>query len=289
MHPTVLVTGVGGPAGRACAAFFAERGHHVVGADARPAVSPASVFRQIPPAGARDFPEALLELAIHEEAALVVPTLDEEIPIVARMRTAFRRHAVALAISGPHAVDVSSDALETHLALERIGVPVPRTFSGDTPAETVVSALGFPLLSRPRRGGRRGALVHRRRADLQRAGPDEVVWQELLAGATYDVHLFLEHGGHAPAAVVLLATGLDHGLLGEGHGVERSERADVAGLAVRAAQALGLEGPLEATVQMRADGEPVVLKVSPRVGANVLSAREVLEALHDAWRGGRCI
>jgi biotin carboxylase len=119
-------------------------------------------------------------------------------------------------------------------------------------------------------------------------GDAEVVWQEFLPGEEYDVNLFLERDQRASAAVVLRKTGLKDGIVGNALGVERAERPDVGALAVAAARALGLEGPLDLDVRCRADGAPAVLEANARLGANVLSAREVLDALDDAFRSGRC-
>ena len=50
MYETVLVTGVGGPAGRASASYFANKGYRVVGTDLREVESPATDFRLVPAA-----------------------------------------------------------------------------------------------------------------------------------------------------------------------------------------------------------------------------------------------
>jgi hypothetical protein len=42
-------------------------------------------------------------------------------------------------------------------------------------------------------------------------------------------------------------------------------------------------------IRLSADGNPAVLEVNARLGANVLSASEVLDALNEAWRNGRCV
>jgi len=54
---------------------------------------------------------------------------------------------------------------------------------------------------------------------------------------------------------------------------------DVADLAVSAARAMGLYGPLDIDVRRRDDGTPVVLEINARFGANVARAPEVLEAM----------
>src|SRR6267378_2730599 len=253
MRHTVLVTGVGGPAGKAGASYFANKGYRVVGADMREVTSPATDFRFVP--GARD-PRFATVLC-----AIAVSTVTEELPIVARMRAALRERGVALCISDPPGVDVANDKLRTAEDLERAGVAVPVTFAAATPHDELAEALGFPLLSKPRFGrGGRGVVVHRGADDLASASPEEVVWQEFLPGEEYDLNLF----------------------------VERDERPDVAELGLRAARSLGLEGPIDMDIRLATDGSPAVLEVNARLGANVLSAREVLDALDDAWRNGRC-
>jgi carbamoyl-phosphate synthase large subunit len=115
-----------------------------------------------------------------------------------------------------------------------------------------------------------------------------VVWQAFLPGEEFDVNLFVERDGRVPAVVVLRKTGLREGEVGNATGVERVERPDLAALAMAAARALRLEGPLDVDVRVGHDGRPAVLEVNARIGANVLTAREVLDALDDAWRNGRC-
>ncbi len=289
MDETVLITGVGGPAGRAAAAYFAGKGYRVVGTDMVKVTSPATEFRPVPAAREAAFVPALLELATRESASLVLSTVTEELPLVARMRSALRERGVALSISDPSGVDVANDKLRTAEELDRAGIAVPVTFPAATPPGALAGALGFPLLSKPRFGrGGRGVVVHRGEGDLAFATREEVVWQEFLPGEEYDLNLFVERDGSVPAAVVLRKTGLRDGLVGNALGVERVDRPDVEELGVRAARSLGLEGPIDMDIRLGSGGDPAVLEINARLGANVLSAREVLDALDDAWRNGRC-
>lgn len=289
MTATVLVTGVGGPAGRAGATYFSSRGYRVVGTDVRDVESPAAVFRRVPLARDPSFPDALVELAVAERAALVVPTVTEELPIVARLRGRLRQRDIALAVSDPPGIDVANDKLLTAQALSGAGVAAPASCPGTLSGFEAAQLLRLPMLSKPRFGrGGRGVLVHRSLADFERVGGDEVVWQAFLPGEEFDVNLYAERDGRIPAAVVLRKTGLKEGLVGNATGVERIDRPDVAALAAAAARALRLEGPLDMDVRTGLDGRPAVLEINARIGANVLTAREVLDALDDAWRNGRC-
>ncbi len=145
------------------------------------------------------------------------------------------------------------------------------------------------MLSKPRCGrGGRGVRLLASAREIADAPADDVVWQEFAPGEEYDVNLFLERTGEVAAAAVLRKTALRDGLTGNAAGVERVEHAAVRDEAVRAARALELAGPLDVDVRLRRDGAPVILEVNARLGANALTAPEVLEALDAAWKEGRC-
>jgi carbamoyl-phosphate synthase large subunit len=86
--------------------------------------------------------------------------------------------------------------------------------------------------------------------------------------------------------VVLRKVGLRDGETGNALGVVRVDLPAVRDIAIRAARALGLAGPVDVDVRLRRDGTPAVLEINARLGANSLSATEVLEALDSAGRGG---
>lgn len=288
MERSVVVTGVGGPAGRAAAEWFARRGHAVVGADMRETPSPATTFRRIAPVADPGFAAALLALVADHPGALLVPTVSEELPIVARLRPEILARGCALAMGAAAGVEIAGDKLRTAQALAARRVSAPRTFPSGTPAAALVEALGLPLLAKPRVGrGGRGVRVLRSSADVASADGD-LVFQEFVPGDEFDVNLFVERAGELAAAVVLRKTALRDGETGNAAGVERIEHSQVRDEAIRAARALELAGPLDVDVRLRRDGAPAILEVNARLGANALSAAEVLESLYDAWRAGRC-
>jgi len=289
MEGNVIVSGVGGPAGRAAAEWVARRGFAVVGADMNDVRSPATTFRRIPAAVDPAFPAAFLSLVEEHRGALVVPTVSEELHLVARLRPEILARGCALAMGGPLGVEIAGDKLRTAEALARRRVSVPVTFPADTSRARLVAALGLPLLSKPRFGrGGRGVRVLRSGEDVARAPGEDPVFQEFVPGDEFDVNLFVERSGEVAAAVVLRKTALRDGETGNAAGVERAEHPAVRDEAIRAAQALELAGPLDVDVRLRRDGSPAILEVNARLGANALSAPEVLESLLTAWRAGRC-
>lgn len=289
MDVMVLVTGVGGPAGRAAAEWFARRGHAVVGADMREVESPARTFRRLPPATHQDFAASLLALAAEHRGALVVPTVTEELPIVARLRPEILARGCALSMGTPAGVEIAGDKLRTADALALRRVSAPLTFAADTPRARLLETLGLPLLAKPRFGrGGRGVRVLRSVEDVMGLSGDGLVFQEFVPGEEFDVNLFMERSGEVAAGVVLRKTALRDGETGNAAAVERAEHAAVRDEAIRAVRAMGLAGPLDVDVRLRRDGSPAILEVNARLGANALSAPEVLESLLTAWRAGRC-
>jgi carbamoylphosphate synthase large subunit len=189
----------------------------------------------------------------------------------------------------PAGVEIAGDKLRTAEALAARRVSAPRTLAAATPRGAVAAALGLPVLVKPRVGrGGRGVRVLRTEGEVARDPGEDVVFQEFVPGDEFDVNLFVERGGSIPAAVVLRKTALRDGDTGNAAGVERAEHEAVRREAIHAARALELAGPLDVDVRLRSDGSPAVLEVNARLGANALSAAEVLEALFDAWRAGRC-
>lgn len=289
MSETIVVTGVGGPAGLATATFLASRGERVLGTDIREVAGPSTRFRLVPPALDPAFAPALLALVAEERAALLVSTVTEELPIVAGLQAAVRGAGCALAMGPPSGVEIANDKLRTAEALAARDVPVPRTLPGSAPRASVAAGLGLPVLAKPRLGrGGRGVRVLATAEQVLAEPEGDLVWQEFAPGEEFDVNLFLERSGAVRAAVVLRKTALREGLTGNAAAVERVDHPRVRDVAIRAASALALAGPLDVDVRLRRDGVPVILEINARVGANVLSAPEVLEALVAAWREGRC-
>lgn len=289
MDRVVIVTGVGGPAGRAAATWFSGRGLQVVSTDLREVAGAPGAFRVVPAASDPAYREATLALVREERAGLLVPTVSEELPIVARLRPPLAAAGCAVAMGSPAGVDVAHDKLRTAEVLAARGVPVPVTRPAAADRAGLAAALGLPVLSKPRVGrGGRGVRVLATPAEIAAAPGEDVVWQEFAPGDEYDVNLFVEADGAVAAAVVLRKTALREGATGNAAGVERVDHPAVREVAIRAARSLELAGPIDVDVRLRGDGTPLVLELNARLGANALSAPEVLEALLAAWREGRC-
>lgn len=194
-------------------------------------------------------------------------------------------HPATVVIGPPAAVADASDKYATMLRLKEAGVPVPRFTLPDhhLSPETVAAAVGDHALIKPRvsRGSRGVREIHPGRMSARKWGDVEkqTVVQECAPGAEYAPMIHLpRHGGEAVVVVVEKFSGPDH----KAYDVQRvpaGEHPEVTRVALTAAQALGLTGPVDVDVRRLADGSPAVLEVNARFGANSALAPEILDAL----------
>lgn len=276
---TILVTGIGGPAGRTIASMLIERGHIVIGADLRPVTLSGVPCVQIPAAIDPAFLPTLERLAAAVRPALVIPTVSEELPVLAARRASWEYGALAV---GPYlAVLQTHDKYHTCVHLASRDLPVPHfALPSQLPdVASVTNRLGWPCLSKPRvsRGGRGVRIYQEGEWPPETALDDTTLVQEFAPGTEYGPNVYI--GQNSTTVVVLEKTRLRDGLVGNAAAVRRVAAPDVAAVALGACQALGLQGAADVDVRRRTDGTPVVLEVNARVGANLAHAPEVLDAL----------
>jgi carbamoylphosphate synthase large subunit len=286
----IIVTGVGGPAGRTIASMLLSRGHSIAGVDAREVEIPNINFSKVPLASHPDFLSELSSVADREKAELLIPTVTEELPIIAERWT--RASAVPAMIGPPRAVADANDKYLTCLRLSGCRVSVPRfclPSEAQSPHE-LEKTLGWPCISKPRvgRGGRGVAVRYPGDWPALAALNDSTILQEFLPGTDYCPNLFVSRDAGVPVtAVILEKTLLKEGIVGNAVQVRRSAAPDVMDLACAAARAMGFFGPLDVDVRRGKDGRPAVLEINARFGANIAFAPEILDAALAEWGFGR--
>jgi carbamoylphosphate synthase large subunit len=273
---TILVSGVGGPAGSSIVELLLARGFDIVGTDMRDVDFPGRIFYLVPAARHPKFLESMAEVIVREKADLFIPTVSEELPVVAS-----GWHGISAVISPAQAVAIADDKYLTACALASAKVPVPRFALPSqlhSPAE-LGDKIGWPCISKPRigRGGREVRICQE--ADWKELSVlgDRYILQEFAPGTDYAPNVFIDPQGH-DLAVVLEKTELKEGLVGNARSVRRVEMPEVGQVAIAAAHAAGLVGPQDVDIRLRSDGSPVVLEINARFGANIRFAQEVLDA-----------
>lgn len=284
-----LITGVGGPAGKAAAQFFGGKGYRVHGTDIVPTETETDEFSIVPRGDNPEFADAILAIVHRAHPCLFLCTVTEEIPAAAALKEVLRSMGVSVFATDPGMACIANDKYLTARFLFAQGIAAPRTFSDleCASAREAGERLGYPFIAKPRHGrGGRGVVVVNDPAAAEREVRSDVAYQEFLGGEEYDVNLFAYPAGEAVVTRVLLKTGLKEGIVGNATGVRIACRPDIEALAEETARAMQLEGPIDMDIRLTESGVPKVIEVNARVGANVLQAGPILDQfLHASFTG----
>src|SRR3972149_5234860 len=113
MRQPVLITGVGGPAGKSAAAYFRAKGFFVIGTDVRDVTTEVDEFYTVPLALEPSYMPAILSNIRAKHPTLFIPTVTEELNVVARHKGEIEAAGCRVFISPPDAVDIANDKLKT--------------------------------------------------------------------------------------------------------------------------------------------------------------------------------
>ncbi len=280
-----MITGIGGPAGKSAVDYLRKRGYSTIGTDSREITAPADLFYKVPGADHASFTDSLIRIIKERRPSLLIPTVSEELPIISALKKTIERFGCMVFISPSAATDIVHDKFKTATYMHQHGIPSPRSFDGRAPREDVFNELEMPFLSKPRIGrGGRGIVLYRSGDEFYSETRTGLIFQEFIPGDEFDLNMFVDKSGEVLASVVLKKTVLKEGIVGNAVEVERVNRKDIDNLGRRIAKIMNLEGPIDMDIRLRRDGTPVVLEINARLGANVLSAPEILDNLIMVWK-----
>jgi carbamoyl-phosphate synthase large subunit len=256
---TVLVTGAGGPAG-VCVIKGLKGRHRVIATDSDPLASGLYLANKgyvTRKAAAPGYVAELLRIGRREHARIILPTVQEELTLLATHRTRFERAGVVPAVSTLESLRTAVDKARTYSAVR--GTPYgPRVFDR--------SHVEFPAVVKPvrSRGGRgfyrcenreelRVALAQNRRAF------GESIIMEFVPGEEYSVYGI--SGLDATPVVIVPVRRIQ--------AVSESKKAQVAAdprvqrVAGEVASTLGLIGPWNVQL-MKSRTRITLIEVNPR-------------------------
>lgn len=208
--------------------------------------------------------DAILELCLREGIGLVIPTIDDELPIFSEAAQRFADIGVKVAVSDAFVTSLCNDKFATSAHLLAHGVPAAEAWLPDTLPEEV----RFPVFVKPRFGrGSVGAF----RADTPRHldfflsyVPNAVI-QEYLSGPEYTIDLFCDFEGQPLSAVPRERAVIRAGVIDRGRTVADPQ---LIGLALDTARALTFKGACN--IQCRVvDGRPVIFEINPRFSGGI--------------------
>jgi carbamoyl-phosphate synthase large subunit len=267
----------------------------IVAADASlqaPALHFADSFCSTPRCDDPAFLPRLMDIAARERIGLIVPTIDPELPVYARVRPLLEARGTAVAISSAEAVAICADKRQTHRWLRRHGFPTPAQH--DLAEALADPNARFPRIAKPRRGSGsagvrrvssyeelRALAAHLedpgrtalcgRRPLLETSGETgglgqygQYVVEEIASGEEYTINVLVDAAGVCRSAVPHRRIEVRGGEVSKAVTVRHAGLMDVAR---RIAEALpGVRGPLSIQCFLAADGSLRVTEINARFG-----------------------
>ena len=204
-------------------------------------------------------------ICFRERIHLLIPTIDDELPLFGRHAEEFLTTGIRVAVSNEHTSHICNDKYATAVFFESRGIPFARTW---LPEQLSFPQLQYPMFLKPRNGrGSVGAFMIRNERELLfflDYVPDAVV-QEYLNGKEYTIDLLADFRGNVISVVPRERMVIRSGVTDRGQTLYHPE---MIRLAVSAANALDIRGP--ANIQVKLDGETAkIFEINPRFSGGI--------------------
>jgi carbamoyl-phosphate synthase large subunit len=229
-----------------------------------PAVHVAHRAYGVPLATHPDYIDALLAVCAAEDIQLLVPTVDDELEVVAQARARFTSIGISVACSPPSTAALCNDKYRTcrHLADRGVAAALtwlPDEIPGDAPE----------LLFIKPRVGRGGvgafAIRNRRERDFFLEYVQGPIVQEFLQAPEYTIDMLCDWSGRPIFIVPRERTVIRSGVIDRGRTVKNDA---LQALALEVAAAIRFQGPVNIQCRMRGD-VPVVFEINPRFSGGI--------------------
>jgi carbamoyl-phosphate synthase large subunit len=229
-----------------------------------PAVHVADRSYRVPLATEPDYLTELLAICELERVRLLVPTIDDELPILAEARDRFAAAGVQIACSPAPTNEICNDKYLTCRHLQQAGVPAAASYLvGELPAN-----LPLPLFIKPRVArGSVGAFPVRSARELeffQSYVPNAVI-QQYLAGPEFTIDVLCDFEGTPLAIVPRERVVVRAGVIDRGRTVNDPRLIALAEATCRAAT---FYGPINIQCRMSGD-QPTVFEINPRFSGGI--------------------
>ena len=201
----------------------------------------------------------------NENIRLLIPTIDDELPIFGRHRDEFEEIGVRVAVSGEQTGLVCNDKHASYHFFRERGIPFARTW---LPEELERESLKYPLFLKPRSGrGSVGAFTIKNKRELDfflGYVPDAVI-QEFLAGTEYTIDVLADFEGRIISVVPRERMVVRSGVSDRGRTFQHPGLIE---LAIETSRAIELRGPANVQVKLK-DDAAVIFEVNPRFSGGI--------------------
>src|SRR5262245_27221345 len=248
-------------------ALRSENGGSVVVTDVNPlspAVYEADRAYRVPMADHPSYLDDVLTIAMGERVNLVVPTIDDELPLFSEACARFMAAGIRVAVSPFTTTTLCNDKYETCRTLSARGVAAAASYL----PSTLPVAPAFPLFVKPRLGrGGVGAFPVRSAKELEffLGYISDPIVQEYLDGPEFTIDMLCDFFGRPLAIVPRERVVIRAGVIDRGRTVNDPALIE---LARDCAAALPFVGAVN--IQCRVvNGRPVVFEINPRFSGGI--------------------
>lgn len=203
-------------------------------------------------------------ISYQERIGLIVPTIDDELPLFGHVRPSFERMGVRVAASSESTATLCNDKYALCQYLRTRGIPAAATFLPSTmPAEPA-----FPLFIKPRYGrGSVSAFPVRSPRDLAffLEYVEQPVIQEFLDGAEYTIDMLCDFEGQPLSVVPRQRVVIRSGVTDRGRTTDDPALIE---LALTCARTMEFTGAVNIQCRM-VGGQPVIFEINPRFSGGI--------------------
>lgn len=229
-----------------------------------PAVHVADRAFRVPYADEPDYLHEIQAVCEANGIGLIVPTIDDELPLFAAARSVFQKAGIKVAVSDPRTTTICNDKLATCETLRAAGISAVETWLPDTlPDDTPL-----PLFVKPRGG--RGAVqafpvTTKKELKFFLGYVQDPVVQRYLNGPEFTLDVMCDFRGHALSVVPRERAVIRAGVTDRGR---TSNDPALIELALACTKALPFAGAIN--IQCRVvDGVPTVFEINPRFSGGI--------------------
>jgi len=204
-------------------------------------------------------------ICFRERIHLVIPTIDDELPLFGRYVDEFLTTGIRVAVSSERTGLVCNDKFATAAFLSDKGIPFAPTW---LPGELHFSELKYPLFLKPRSGrGSVGAhqIINERELRFFLDYVPNPVVQEYLFGKEFTIDVLADFSGKIISVVPRERMVVRSGVTDRGRTVNHP---GLIQLAVNAAQALDIRGPANIQAKLHND-KATLFEVNPRFSGGI--------------------
>jgi len=229
-----------------------------------PAVHVADRAYRVPMSSDPTYLDEVQAICALEQIRLVIPTIDDELPVFAAALESFRIRGIHVACSPEPANTLCNDKLATCRHLRAAGVSAAVSYDRtDLPAD-----ISLPLFIKPRTGrGAVGAFPVRSRRELEfflDYVADPIV-QEYLDGPEFTLDVLCDRDGRPLSIVPRERVLIRAGVIDRGRTVNDPR---LMALAQDACRAIPFAGPINIQCRMRGN-DPVIFEINPRFSGGI--------------------